>query len=126
MLLLASYVLASSFAWVHTASHGPGGEAAPTAVQHSCCCAHHLTVPVSGIQSAQLRAAGTHRSGAPEHRHDECTLCRFQLAQKLIPFAPELVASTVVCPERADVEVPLVRVAALATTPDSRAPPAVT
>jgi hypothetical protein len=126
VVLLASYLLASWLAWVHSArvSQLSSAGVRAEALSPVCCCPHHLQRLPSGSVDSHSDSWHLDPSQAPVHRHDDCTLCRFQLAQKLIPGSPPVVVSVEACVERLDVDVPLVRVAELTATPESRAPPA--
>jgi hypothetical protein len=145
-ILLASYLLAGASAWLHTA-HQCGSACRPNVLvsvvtDHATCGSHHHGGEHSHVQSPESachpvrldptrldpvrnteQAESEGPSHAPRHRHDDCTLCRFQLTKKLVEFVPTVAAFSTACSERIALELPRCRVAQLQATPDGRAPP---
>ena len=150
-ILLASYLLAGATAWLHTA-HQCGSDCRPNALvsvvtDHAACGSHHHGGEHSHVQSpgsacdptrpdptrpdpsrpdpsrSTEQAESEGPVHAPRHRHDDCTLCRFQLTKKLVEVVPTVTAFSTACSERIALELPRCRVAQLQATPDGRAPP---
>jgi hypothetical protein len=129
IILLAIYLLASATAWLHTRDHQWSEccwpAPASSATDHSSCPFHRIDsqqAPAERCAGLLERSEGERSSDIPRHDRS-CTLCRFQLSQKIVSFLPVAVSLSAICPEAITLDVPLQRVAQLPATPDSRAPP---
>ncbi len=128
-VLLASYLLACIGAWLHVAR-----DSAYRFDSSHVATAHGLTHCAADQDRDTRQAIGRSAEStswccddehlpAPEHRSDDCNLCRFQLTKKSAEFLPVVTTFSTDCPERLLPDVPLRRVAQPRLTPDSRAPP---
>lgn len=129
--MLASYMLATAAAWLHVAHvrhvapHAASGSSDRfAACAHQACCLPASAGPISAGQVEQRVGGQVDRPlPASGHDHENCALCRFQLTKKLVEYLPAAVSLPGDSPEQVVLEVPLVRVASLPATFQSRAPP---
>ncbi len=151
-VLLASYLLASAGAWLHSAHRHvlERCESADATLPCGCMQPDWFVKSIAAASAAELNSSRLHLEAGdtacptllitrrvtgpvawigqslplPHHHHDDCIVCRFQLTKKLIQLAPLAEALSVACPEPIVLDPPQCPMIWLPASPESRAPPA--